>query len=737
MNFEKQTVLAKLLARENITVQHGAYRTAFFDVERRVLGLPMWKDKGKDVYDLLVGHEVGHALFTPSEGWHDSQIDVDGIPRSYLNVVEDIRIERMIQAKYPGLVASFKRGYSVLDKDDFFGVSGLDVNTLGLMDRINLKAKLRDLIDVSFAPGEKPYVDAAFNATTWFDVVEAARALYNFLKENNDESQKTETPDLVDENPFDDVDTDGDGSEQTSSDRSDESKDDAAESGNSSNGEESGDDQESSESESDSNGNVLKESKGEGKEDDNTATRADDQDRTDSPSSDIEKVITDENFRNRESELLEVDDYGRMPTIVTKMTRPMLKKMITTTNELFALRDEQVERLKDLAPDFVTNYDWDGLNDEFAKFNAETKKYVNLMAKEFEMRKAAYQTMRAQTARSGSLNVDKLYNYKFTDDVFKRVTNLADAKSHGMIMVIDYSGSMAGVITDVIRQTLILATFCKKVGIPFDVYSFTSGPNGKENIKLADGQADINNVIINQLLGSSLKKNDYNRAYKDLFAQSIENKSYGSIPMHSAKCEGMGATPLNETLMAIEILADDFKAKYNLQKTTIVALTDGAANNMYVNRDYDIERENTSNRDFRIQMQNEMISVGGRYGITTGILKTLSKKHTTIGYFLTERAYDFRGAVWDAADGFVTDRDMADLRRAYNKNKFVSFDNAKNGYDKFFVIKADKKALDADEDEFEVSENAKKGEIQRAFKKFAGSKKTNRVFATQFAEAIA
>jgi hypothetical protein len=44
---------------------------------------------GKDVYDLFVGHEVGHALETPYEGWHDSPEKLQGCPRSYINVIED------------------------------------------------------------------------------------------------------------------------------------------------------------------------------------------------------------------------------------------------------------------------------------------------------------------------------------------------------------------------------------------------------------------------------------------------------------------------------------------------------------------------------------------------------------------------------------------------------------------------------------------------------------------------
>ena len=46
--------IGNLLAKENITIQHGNYHTAWFDIKNRTLGLPTWADNGKDVYDLLI-----------------------------------------------------------------------------------------------------------------------------------------------------------------------------------------------------------------------------------------------------------------------------------------------------------------------------------------------------------------------------------------------------------------------------------------------------------------------------------------------------------------------------------------------------------------------------------------------------------------------------------------------------------------------------------------------------------
>ena len=137
MNLSAQEYLAKLLAKENLTVRHGNYSTASFEPVNRILRLPLWADKGKDVYDLLVGHEVGHALFTPVDGWHDADKKIGKIPRAYLNIVEDIRIERKIQERYPGIVRRFKAGYTRLFDDNLFGTNDRDINEAGLMDRLN------------------------------------------------------------------------------------------------------------------------------------------------------------------------------------------------------------------------------------------------------------------------------------------------------------------------------------------------------------------------------------------------------------------------------------------------------------------------------------------------------------------------------------------------------------------------------------------------------------------------
>jgi hypothetical protein len=94
MLVQSKSLLAKLLAAENITVEHRKTQTAYFDPKNRVMVLPMWKDMSSDLYDLLLGHETGHALYTPSDGWHNAiKSGVSRAFKTFLNVVEDVRIE--------------------------------------------------------------------------------------------------------------------------------------------------------------------------------------------------------------------------------------------------------------------------------------------------------------------------------------------------------------------------------------------------------------------------------------------------------------------------------------------------------------------------------------------------------------------------------------------------------------------------------------------------------------------
>ena len=183
---EIKSQLAKLLATEDIVVEHKQVESAQFNVRTRVLILPLWEKASNDVYDMLVGHEVGHALFTPDEDWW---LEYD-IPQTFVNVVEDARIEKLMKRKYMGLAKSFYKGYSELHDKDFFELDGQDINSLNLADRSNLHFKLSSILPVSFSSPEKPIIDLIQNVETFTDTLSAAEALYNFCQQESKEDSK-------------------------------------------------------------------------------------------------------------------------------------------------------------------------------------------------------------------------------------------------------------------------------------------------------------------------------------------------------------------------------------------------------------------------------------------------------------------------------------------------------------------------------------------------------------------
>ena len=286
-----KSILAKLLASENITVEHGNYQTASFDVKNRVLRLPIWKEMSGNLYDLLVLHEVGHALFTPEQGMHDAKDHGKGF-KSFLNVVEDARIERKIKSKYPGGRRAFIEGYSELMKRDFFGINRINMSSLKLIDKINLHYKVGDHVDLTFSDEENVYLDRIDKANTWTEVVKICEDLYADAKE--EESNTDMSSHDWDENYDDEEDWDENYDEDDSF--GDEDEEDEEES----NSEEKCED--SSKGNSDSSDN--KEDENEEDDNEDSSTNMGSEGGFESSFSNEPESKTDRNFRDNEIDLL-------------------------------------------------------------------------------------------------------------------------------------------------------------------------------------------------------------------------------------------------------------------------------------------------------------------------------------------------------------------------------------------------------------------------------------------------
>ena len=187
VNLSAKDQIARLLANENLTVLQGDYETASFDVKTRTLYLPNWdfEKLGKDVGMLLTGHEVGHALWTAPDFMHSlpTRPNMTAVAAIH-NVVEDIRIERLIQNRYPGLEQVFTRAYVGLDSQNFFKKELVE----NFADRLNYQAKTGNSLG-EWNAEERALAKEAYTAETQDEVMAIVAKIYDYLKEQEEENQ--------------------------------------------------------------------------------------------------------------------------------------------------------------------------------------------------------------------------------------------------------------------------------------------------------------------------------------------------------------------------------------------------------------------------------------------------------------------------------------------------------------------------------------------------------------------
>jgi len=296
---------------------------------------------------------------------------------------------------------------------------------------------------------------------------------------------------------------------------------------------------------------------------------------------------------------------------------------------------------------------------------------------------------------------------------------------------------MRNIMGDVIRQTLTLAMFCKKVNIPFDVYMFTSLKDVNDvthTYKRGDFMHE--HVKLIHVLSSSFKKADYNEAYRNLFCQTVGGKGAQLLTM--SNLERMGGTPLIEVLSAMPELLRQFKSRHGVQKVIMPLLTDGDASYIEYVTDKHSDGRIDSCTYFHgrvvLNCGNKFIRTNDRHVVRDLLDHIRSMGVTTVGYFLAQSTQVFNAKVGHATK--VWDKKaFREANKKAREQKFVSYDDTL-GYDRYFILKILGNELSTDVDEFEIKQGARSSEITRAFKKYTSAKKTNRVFASQFAEII-
>ena len=727
---EIKSQLAKLLATEDLVVEHKKVPTACFNVHTRVLTLPLWEKASNLVYDLLVGHEVGHALYSPDEDWSETV----KVPHQFVNVVEDARIEKLMKRRYAGLAKTFFNGYKELNEDDFFQIADEDVESFNLADRSNLYFKIGNFITLDFKPEEQEIINLIGACESFADTLIAAEELYKYCKKEQEQQQKV--------SDFDTHETQG--NSQFPANQNVET--------NNSSSEQDGESNNSQENQPDPEQSQGGTAQGDQTPVSSTADKEEPEVRTaDSLEDKIRDLVGNES--SYENIYVEVPQVN-LDTIIGKNS-----EVHQDIDKSFDHQQKiHIEHANDRGFTPVNLYKESDL--EFKKFKSSAQKEVNYLVKEFECRKAADQYARASTARTGILDCTKLHTYKYNEDLFKKVSVIPDGKNHGLVFVLDWSGSMSDVMLDTCKQLFNLVWFCKKVSIPFEVYAFTSEwrrgeydyekerylaadrtPHyqKKDGLLVVDETFSMMNILTSKVSGKELEHQMLN-IWR---LASCFSNTYGSSYTYPNRLS-LSGTPLNEALITLHQILPKFQKENKLQKVQCIVLTDGEANQLvrhkevqrphqkesYIGNGY-IDPMSTFLRDRKL---GTTYKIGYRYHeFTDVLLRNLKDKFSNtnfIGIRVLEsrNASRFIGLYHSINDGKVYDKIQSDWK------KLKSFTITNSGYDAYFGMSATALSQDS---EFEVAEDATKSQIKSAFVKSLKTKKLNKKVLGEFISLVA
>jgi hypothetical protein len=198
--------LARLFCQENIDVRFDAKAsTASFAPTERIMTLPILKNgMERSVYNLFVAHESSHALHTPVDCF--DVISENNLPPMLVNIVEDVRIEKIIQNKFPGLRRDFREGYNILNDMDFFAIKEVDISTMKFIDRLNLHFKLGSRALIPFSDKENELINLVDSCVTFEDVIEVCKQLKEEIPPNppqdDDQSDSEDSEESNEENSY-------------------------------------------------------------------------------------------------------------------------------------------------------------------------------------------------------------------------------------------------------------------------------------------------------------------------------------------------------------------------------------------------------------------------------------------------------------------------------------------------------------------------------------------------------
>ncbi len=392
---------------------------------------------------------------------------------------------------------------------------------------------------------------------------------------------------------------------------------------------------------------------------------------------------------------------------------------------------------------------------DLAEFEKDSKPVVNLMAKRFDLKKAADTHRRAMTAKTGRIDPNRLHAYKLTEDIFLRSTVIPDGKNHGLVMFIDWSSSMDNIMSKTIKQTLNLAMFCRRTGIPFEVYGFSDNDDRGDDKQVAkEGDFLFGRFTLHNWLSGRMSAREWKRAMLHMmmmvryFSPQKTRRRSNYYSRRSASIQiphrfNLGGTPLDDAIVAAMTIVPAFQKANDVQIVNTIFLTDGCSSRspIYTSADKNfntsahlIVHDPVTKTDYDVADFDISNASGYSYwgsSQSTAMLLTILRERTdsnVIGFYLLSARSSYSGSGAQSIAHEMGDATPEQIEREWKRFQTDKFAIATSkGYSEYYLIDADQDA---------VTEQLA-GASAEAFTKMSRSKRVNRVLLHRFVDMIA
>jgi hypothetical protein len=335
--------------------------------------------------------------------------------------------------------------------------------------------------------------------------------------------------------------------------------------------------------------------------------------------------------------------------------------------------------------------------------------------------------------------MSKIFSYKFSEDIFKKISVVPGGKSHGLIMFIDWSGSMTNHIENTVKQLLNLVLFCKKINLPYEVYAFTTEnwdqiQDQKWNsLNLKKNDMMMVDFRLLNIFSSKMSTADFTFAAGALL-NFIYNRRINPYWFNLA------GTPLNEAIVTAMNIVPKFQKENRLQIVNTVFLTDGDGNrctDIYDGLGRTVTQSGNRSIVIRDPITKHEEILQNHYdtnGLTAAYLNLFKKRTNSnvVGFYILHgRELNSALAKFEPSK---ENRNYEKDRMEFRDKKYRIITNS--GFDEYYLLRSESLDTDADAD-FEVKENATTRGFVSAFSKYSNNRKTSRVVLNRFIDIIA